>query len=104
MSTVAWLHRKGQWKPASDVSGKELPSWIAGLLVSNHEQNEDPIPYVSSESDGSGESSEAESIKIESSEWTDAENHEFGAQTVDSESHAESDVHMVVVESSASDA
>ena len=104
VSTLAWLHRKGQLKPASDVSGKELPSWIAGLLGSNPEQNEDPIPYVSSESDGSGESSEAESINIDSSEWSDAENHEFGVQTVDSESNVESDVHMVVVESSASDA
>ena len=101
---MAWLYRKGQLKPASDVSGKELPSWVAGLLGSNREQNEDPIPYVSSESDGSGESSEAESIKVESSEGSDAEKHEFGAQTVDGESNVESDVHMVVVESSASDA
>ena len=98
VSTLVWLRRKDDLKPVSDMSSHEPPSWVTYLFGCNDKGTEDSIQHVSSESDGSGESSEAEVSVIESSECSDQENNEFEAHVVDSES----DVHMV--ESSASDA
>lgn len=80
VSSLTWLHSKDMLKPASDASGKQLPSWFAAFL--SPQNNEDSILSVSSESDESAEPSD-ESIAESKTQVVESESE---VQLVESES------------------